>query len=87
MSLRSCQELWAHAKNVDSLHTILKNYPQSQLSSYFDNDKTFKIEVETFCRHFTQKEKIDKIEVSVACTAYLIVINNLFICRVSAIYP
>lgn len=60
--MRSCQELWANAKDMNSLHDVLKNYP-TDLSAYFDEKKTFKIEVETFCRHVTQQEKINRIEV------------------------
>jgi hypothetical protein len=32
------------------------------MDPFFRPDLSFKIEVETFCRHFTQKEKIDKVE-------------------------
>lgn len=63
MSLRNCLELWGHAKNLDELHCVLKQYPQYHTTPYFKPDKSFKIEVETFCKHFTQKEKVEKIEV------------------------
>lgn len=46
------------------MHNVLKNIPKEQIQPYFQPDKTFKIEVETFCRHITQKDKIKKIEVS-----------------------
>lgn len=64
MSLRSCQELWAHSKDTSSLHNVLKNIPKEEILPYFQPEKSFKIEVETFCKHITQKEKIKKIEVS-----------------------
>lgn len=64
VSLRSCQELWADAKDMSSLHEILKNYP-TDLSQYFHETKTFKIEVETFCKHVTQRQKVERIEVSI----------------------
>jgi tRNA (guanine10-N2)-methyltransferase len=60
--VRSCIELWAHSKDTQSLHNQLKNYPKHLMDPFFRPDLSFKIEVETFCRHFTQKEKIDKVE-------------------------
>lgn len=57
-------ELWGMAKDMQSLHKELKKYPFSSCESYFAADKTFKIEVETFCKHLTQREKIEKLEVS-----------------------
>ncbi|XP_057651094.1 tRNA (guanine(10)-N2)-methyltransferase homolog [Diorhabda carinulata] len=62
VSLRNCIELWAHAKSIPAIHDKLKNYPLQLYKSHFDANKSFKIEVETFCRHFTQKEKVDKLE-------------------------
>ncbi|XP_074030901.1 tRNA (guanine(10)-N(2))-methyltransferase TRMT11 [Leptinotarsa decemlineata] len=62
VSLRNCLELWSRAKTVQNLHEKLKNVPPKIMAPYFRPEKSFKIEVETFCRHFTQKEKIDKIE-------------------------
>lgn len=38
-------------------------YPEAEMESYFHPDNSFKIEVETFCKHFSQKEKVAKIEV------------------------
>ncbi|KAJ3628173.1 hypothetical protein MTP99_015497 [Tenebrio molitor] len=60
--VRSCIELWAHSKDTQNLHNQLKNYPKHLMDPFFRPDLSFKIEVETFCRHFTQKEKIDKVE-------------------------
>ncbi|CAH1183253.1 unnamed protein product [Phaedon cochleariae] len=62
VSLRSCLELWAHGKSIPDLHEKLKLYPHHLMAPYLQPDKSFKIEVETFCKHFTQKEKVDKIE-------------------------
>ncbi|XP_060524759.1 tRNA (guanine(10)-N2)-methyltransferase homolog [Cylas formicarius] len=61
VSLRNCLELWAHEKSLEKLHETLKNKEKTFYSD-FSNNKSFKVEVETFCRHFTQKEKIEKIE-------------------------
>lgn len=65
VSLRCCTELWAYAKSVEELHHNLKSSLPGLPQSYFDCDKTFKIEVETFCKHITQKEKVAKLEVRV----------------------
>lgn len=62
VSLRSIVELWAHANDLNTLHEKLKQYPINLMAPYFQEDKSFKIDVETFCKHFTQKEKVDKIE-------------------------
>lgn len=39
--------------------------PRELLEACCDEKKSFKIEVETFCKHFTMKEKVDKIEVPI----------------------
>ncbi|XP_028161170.1 tRNA (guanine(10)-N2)-methyltransferase homolog [Ostrinia furnacalis] len=36
--------------------------PRSLIDPCCSKDKSFKIEVETFCKHFSMKEKVDKIE-------------------------
>lgn len=56
-------ELWAHAENIDDLHDNLKLYPLDAMEPFLQKEKSFKIEIDTFCKHFTQKEKIEKIEV------------------------
>ncbi|XP_017781045.1 PREDICTED: tRNA (guanine(10)-N2)-methyltransferase homolog [Nicrophorus vespilloides] len=61
--LRSCIELWGHSNSVDGLHEMMKKFPEHLMEPHLDEDKSFKIEVETFCKHFTQQEKVDKIEV------------------------
>lgn len=60
VSLRFCLELWANGKNYEELHSNLKTYPPEHIKLY--SDKSFKIIVETFCKHFSQYEKIQKIE-------------------------
>lgn len=62
MSLRNCVELWGHDKSLDLLHTSLRAKCQS-FAPYFDPLGSFKIEVETFGKHFTQNEKVQKLEV------------------------
>lgn len=65
VSLRNCLELWGHEKDMWKLHEKLKCYPKHLMDPYFQPNKSFKIEVETFCRHFTQSEKVDKLEVEI----------------------
>ncbi|XP_043272305.1 tRNA (guanine(10)-N2)-methyltransferase homolog isoform X2 [Venturia canescens] len=62
VSLRFCLELWGHSTCLNVLHEQLKVCPEEWLSPYMGKDKSFKIVVETFCKHFTQKEKVEKIE-------------------------
>lgn len=64
VSLRSCIELWAWANEISDLHKRLQLHPPNFMETYFLPEKSFKIDVETFCRHFTQKEKVEKIEVA-----------------------
>lgn len=63
VSIRSIIELWSAAKCTQSLHNSLKSYPLNL--SYFAPEKSFKIEVETYGKRFSQKEKVDKIEVNI----------------------
>lgn len=62
VTLRCCLEIWAHATNVTDLHETLKKFPRSEVEKYLNSAKSFKIEVETFGKHFTQKEKITKLD-------------------------
>lgn len=60
--LKNCLELWGFEGSVEVLHEKLKNLPSELTKPHFI--KPFKIEVETFGKHFTQREKVLKIEVS-----------------------
>ncbi|XP_044761026.1 tRNA (guanine(10)-N2)-methyltransferase homolog [Coccinella septempunctata] len=62
VSLKMCLELWAYAETTSELHDILKNHQKSFYEQNFKPEKSFKIKVETFCKHFSQQEKIQKIE-------------------------
>lgn len=62
VSLKMCLELWAYAETTTKLHDILKSYQKSFYESHIATGQSFKIKVETFCKHFTQKEKVEKIE-------------------------
>lgn len=63
VSLRFCLELWAQDKRNENLHSSLKDYSVKNSEAMArDKKKSFKIVVETFCKHFSQREKINKIE-------------------------
>lgn len=65
ISLRFCLELWAQDKRNEDLHNSLKAHSINNSEAMTRNKKkSFKIVVETFCKHFSQREKINKIEVS-----------------------
>lgn len=61
ISLRFCLELWAQGEQIEDLHNSLKAYSVKNITG---EKRSFKIVVETFCKHFSQREKVDKIEVS-----------------------
>ncbi|XP_025991723.1 tRNA (guanine(10)-N2)-methyltransferase homolog isoform X1 [Solenopsis invicta] len=63
VSLRFCLELWGQGKQNEDLHSSLKTYSIKNSEAMARNKKkSFKIVVETFCKHFSQHEKINKIE-------------------------
>ncbi|CAK9800267.1 tRNA (guanine(10)-N2)-methyltransferase homolog [Anthophora plagiata] len=62
VGVRFCIELWANSKRIEDLHNKLKVYPITEIKKYAGPQKTFKIIVETFCKHFSQREKVNKIE-------------------------
>ncbi|EAT44751.1 AAEL003922-PA [Aedes aegypti] len=65
MSLRCIFELWTHSNQLSTFHEQLKGYIQSNrtaLSPLFSKDRSFKVTVETYNKHFTQPEKVAKIE-------------------------
>ncbi|XP_012344663.1 tRNA (guanine(10)-N2)-methyltransferase homolog isoform X1 [Apis florea] len=62
VSVRFCIELWANGKTIEDLHNKLKSYPISEINKYAGPHKSFKIIVETFCKHFSQNEKVKKID-------------------------
>lgn len=64
VSLRSCLELWGHADTLELLHKKLRNISPEKIKPHFHADKSFKIEVETFGKHFSHKEKVAKLEVN-----------------------
>ncbi|XP_025264263.1 tRNA (guanine(10)-N2)-methyltransferase homolog isoform X1 [Camponotus floridanus] len=59
ISIRFCLELWAQGKQNEDLHNSLKAY---SVKNIIGEKRSFKIAVETFCKHFSQREKVDKIE-------------------------
>lgn len=64
VSLRFCLELWAQGEEIENLHESLKSYSTENAKIFAGDKRSFKIIVETFCKHFSQCEKVNKIEVS-----------------------
>ncbi|XP_011146251.1 tRNA (guanine(10)-N2)-methyltransferase homolog [Harpegnathos saltator] len=62
VSLRFCLELWAQGKQTEDLHNSLKAYTAENSKTFIGDKRSFKIIVETFCKHFSQCEKVNKIE-------------------------
>ncbi|KAG8036313.1 hypothetical protein G9C98_003636 [Cotesia typhae] len=62
VSIRFCIELWTQASDFSKFHESLRLHSNEKLSHYSHREKSFKIIVETFCKHFSQKEKVAKIE-------------------------
>lgn len=66
VSLRCILEYWAHSSNsISELHENVGKFTKqykSSISDLFSEKKTFKIIVETYNKHFTQSEKVAKIE-------------------------
>ncbi|KAG4067199.1 hypothetical protein HA402_000190 [Bradysia odoriphaga] len=63
VSLRCILELWGHSDSTANIHTVVHNYVNTnfnELKSVFE--KSFRITVETYNKHITQKEKVDRIE-------------------------
>ena len=60
VSLRCCLELWAMSKELETLHSCLKSYITENIEQH--KKQSFKINVKTFCKHFSQKDKVAKIE-------------------------
>lgn len=63
VSLRCILELWGHSNCTKKIHTVVHNYVNTnfnELKSVFD--KSFRMTVETYNKHYTQKEKVDLIE-------------------------
>ncbi|XP_026478300.1 tRNA (guanine(10)-N2)-methyltransferase homolog [Ctenocephalides felis] len=64
VSVRFCMELWSRSKIIKEFHERLQKYvnTNSDCQKYFSASNTFRITVETYNKHFTQAEKIKKIE-------------------------
>lgn len=62
--MKFCMELWANSTEHEDLDDKLRNYPITEIKKYAGPQKSFKVIVETFCKHFSQREKVNKIEVS-----------------------
>lgn len=67
ISIRCIVELWSSATNYTDFHQTLKQYIDAnqgdeQFAKQFARDVSFRVTVETFNKHFSTKEKVEKIE-------------------------
>ncbi|XP_043654665.1 tRNA (guanine(10)-N2)-methyltransferase homolog [Drosophila teissieri] len=65
ISLRAMFELYAHSNKLPEFHQRLRNHVTANwntLAEYFRLESSFKIVVETYNKHFSQREKVEKIE-------------------------
>ncbi|KAF5286599.1 hypothetical protein FQR65_LT12508 [Abscondita terminalis] len=62
LSIRYCLELWGNARNLDELHQNIKALPSSFVEDHLLPNKTFKIAVQSFCKHLTQADKVKRIQ-------------------------
>lgn len=77
VSIRCIFELWSFATSLPTFHDTLKQYlkeheANTDFASLFSKEKTFKVTVESYNKHFTQAEKVEKIE----SMAYLPVLGD-----------
>lgn len=56
---------WITPENNGNLVSDCDVCPNELIQTCCPVDKSFKVDVETFCKHFSMKEKVEKIEVSV----------------------
>uniref|UniRef100_A0A1E1W0E6 tRNA (guanine(10)-N(2))-methyltransferase TRMT11 N-terminal domain-containing protein n=1 Tax=Pectinophora gossypiella TaxID=13191 RepID=A0A1E1W0E6_PECGO len=59
---------WIIPENSDSVASDTHICPKDLIQTCCDSGLSFKIVVETFCKHFTMKEKVEKIEVRLITT-------------------
>ena len=67
ISTKFCAHLWTYSdKSIDDFHEKVQEYCDKHALK-FDEETSFKIQVEAFCRKLSMKEKVAKIE----CFDYL----------------
>lgn len=78
VSLRHCVELWGRSDTLRGLHEQVREYArtESDCRGYFEEDVTFLIDVDTFRRHFSQREKLEKVEVGVGVVSCTLIKEN-----------
>ncbi|XP_034662483.1 tRNA (guanine(10)-N2)-methyltransferase homolog [Drosophila subobscura] len=65
VALRAIFELYSYANTLPDFHNRLRSHVdthQKELARHFSSDSSFKITVETYNKHFSQREKVEKIE-------------------------
>ena len=63
-SLKNSTGSWVLGEKKDGISDTCL-CPKELIESSFSPTKTFKVDVETFCKHFTMNEKVRKIEVRI----------------------
>lgn len=62
VTLRSVIKLWGSGESLDALHADIKSQPSHVIESCLDSHRSFSVQVETFNKTLTMKEKVEKIE-------------------------
>ncbi|CAH2249702.1 tRNA (guanine(10)-N2)-methyltransferase homolog [Pelobates cultripes] len=59
---KSLFELWAHGKSLEELKESLERHPLESMVNYLQSNSTYKINIHTFNKTLSQKEKLSKID-------------------------
>ncbi|EDW34634.1 GL21470 [Drosophila persimilis] len=65
IALRAIFELYSHSNTLPEFHNRLRSHVDThhkEIARLFSSDVSFKITVETYNKHFSQREKVEKIE-------------------------
>ncbi|KAL0275169.1 UNVERIFIED_CONTAM: hypothetical protein PYX00_003114 [Menopon gallinae] len=62
VTLRSIIKLWGSGDTLHALHTDIKSHPRDVIETCLDTHNSFSVQVETFNKSLTMKEKVEKIE-------------------------
>lgn len=67
VAIRCILELWSIATSYDGFHQQMKelielNAGNAEFSRLFAKETSFRVTVESYMKHFSQKDKVDKIE-------------------------
>lgn len=60
--VKFCCQLWTEGNSLEDFHNNLKQFPFSDHSPLFVKEISFKIEVESYMKKISAKDKLDKVE-------------------------